>query len=153
MFACRFCRIPIDAEHGCAMCDPLRKNLVSVDEDGSEERPSLSLVSGETVGALRAHLKYVRAELKDAPGNVEAAKQLIAISNSVAKVLESARKLQADGLSAIQNMSFIERAELFVAWYAELAPAYRTRLREQLEKHELEAATPVKQLTAEVASE
>lgn len=148
--ACRACRIPLSAEHGCAICEQVRRHLVSTDEEDIGDRPSLSTVSSETVSALRTHLKYVKAELKDAPGNVVAFAQMIAISNSVAKVLESARKLQADGLTAIENMSFVERAELFVAWFAELAPAYRTRLRELLEKHESEVSAPVKQLPAEV---
>lgn len=145
MYACRACRIPLSAEHGCAICESIRKHLVALDEDDGES-PSLSTVSGEVVAGLRAALKTVRDTLRDAPGDDKAAGKLIAIANSVAKVVESGRKLQADGLAVLQNMSALERLEIFIGWYAELPPAYRTRLREQLEKFELEASAPVKEL-------
>lgn len=151
MLACRACRVPMTAQHGCALCEPIRPHLVTTDEGEDDDRPALSVVSGETVAALRAQMKVIRAALKLAPDDPLAFGKMIAVSNSVAKVIESARKLQADGLSAIENMSFLERAELFVAWYAELAPAYRQRLMAELVKFESAAQAPVKQLAAEVS--
>ena len=138
------------AEHGCALCEPLRALLVSTDEGEDADRPSLSVVSGETVAALRAQLKVIRATLRDTPEDPVSFGKMIAVSNSVAKVIESARKLQADGLSAIENMSFLERADLFVSWYSELAPAYRNRLRDELTKFEALTSAPVKLLVSEV---
>lgn len=141
MLACRNCRISLDAQTGCAICDPVRKHLVVVGED-EIERPSLSGTGHEVVAALRGQLKEVRERLRIDPTDVRAEGRLLAIGNTAAKVLESVRKLQADGVSAVENMSFSERAELFVSWIQELAPAYRAALRDKWDAWERELSKP-----------
>lgn len=141
-FACRMCRIAIAAEEGCAVCNPLRAMLVVVGEDEAE-RPSLAGTAAETVSVLRGILKTTRETLKVNPSSSTAKKDALALANSMAKVLESARKLQADGVAAVANMSFQEKKELFVTWYAELAPAYRNSVREAFADFEAMLAKPV----------
>src|SRR6478609_1120905 len=125
MLACRLCRIPINAAKGCAHCDPVRENLVVVGEN-EDDKPSLSGTSSEVVRLMRNQLKQIDKDLKANPASQMHEKRLIAISNAVAKLLETARKLVADGVSAVENMSFREQAELFIEWFAGLAPAYRS---------------------------
>ncbi len=146
MLACRNCRIPIAATKGCAICDPLRLQLVSTDE-AADQAPSLAEVGGESVVALRRQVRYWDKVLKDSPADSDGNRNLVFMTNSIAKMLEAARKLQDDGIAAVRNMSFLERAKLFVSWYAQLPPAYRTQVREQVEKHELEVSQPL-ELTA-----
>lgn len=141
MLACRGCRRPLSAAEGCALCAPVKRHLVAVDED-ADEAPSLAGTATEVVAALRAQLRHVRGVLKADP-NSDAEGRLIGLGNTAAKVLESARKLQQDGVQAIEAMSFAERAELFVTWFSTLPPAYRSALREKLEAWEVEAAKPV----------
>jgi hypothetical protein len=147
--ACRGCRVRVDANGGCALCSPLKRNLVAIDED-RDESPALSEVGSETVAALRSLLRTARRDL-EAKGDGPAAKRaralapdrIVKVGNSLAKVLEAARKLQGDGISAIQAMSFVERAELFLSWYAALPPPYREHVREGQAKMELERSAPV----------
>lgn len=141
MMGCRLCRVPITAAVGCSVCDPMRRNLVVVGED-EEDRPSLSGTASETVAGLRERLKQVRGELEKVPTSTLAEKRFLAIANAVAKVLESARKLQADGRAAVEAMSFQERKELFVTWYTDLAPAYRNAVREAFAAYEAEISKP-----------
>jgi hypothetical protein len=141
MFACRLCRTPLAALSGCAVCEPMRANLVALDED-EETRPTLSAVSSELVSALRKRLRYLRGVLDETPGDETAASGLIAVGNTAAKMLESARKLQTDGLAAVESMSVVERAQLFVGWYAALPPPHRTRLRAEMDKHEASLTAP-----------
>lgn len=148
MLACRACRVPMAASEGCAVCNSMRANLVAVDEDEAE-RPSLSDVSHEVIANLRRLNKRAGDLLKDPTKPklfVEGAKLAIAAGNTAAKVIESARKLQTDGMSSIRNMSFIERAQLFVDWYLSLPPTYRMKVREAQDKHEgqLSRALPEK---------
>jgi hypothetical protein len=70
-------------------------------------------------------------------------KRALALGNTLAKVLESARKLQVDAKGAVENMSFQERAELFVGWYVDLPPAYRAAVRERFIQYEAEVSKPV----------
>jgi len=151
VLACRNCRVNIAASAGCAICNPIRKHLVVVGED-EDERPSLSVASNEIVAAMRQQLKEVRrATISEDPkvkGGAEA--RLIAIANSMSKVLESARKLQVDGISAVENMSFPERAELFISWITDLPPAYRAALREKWDNWETETSAPLSELTIKV---
>ena len=141
--ACRACRVPIGANAGCAVCTPIKKNLVAVDEGKSETAP-LSEVGSEVVDALRAQLKVVRQTLKD--GNTKAralaGKDLVMLANSMAKVLEAARKLQNDGIQAVKNMAFLERAELFISWYLDLPPPYRAEIRRKQAEAEVDYAKP-----------
>lgn len=141
MLGCRMCRVPLTATVGCAVCDPMRRNLVVVGDD-EEDRPSLSGTASETVAVLRERLKQVRGELEKNPSSSLTEKRALAIANTVAKVLESARKLQADGTAAVNAMSFQERKELFVTWYTDLAPAYRNAVREAFAAYEAEISKP-----------
>ena len=142
MLACRNCRVPLSATSGCAICDPIRPQLVSTDES-VDSLPSLAEVGAESVTALRRQVRVYSNFLKDNPLDSDANKSLVLMANSVAKVLEAARKLQDDGIAAVRNMSFLERAKLFIAWYASLPPAYRTQVRDQVEKYELEINKPL----------
>lgn len=78
---------------------------------------------------------------------MDARKDMVLCINALAKLLEAARKLQDDGISAVRNMSFLERAKLFVSWYADLPPSYRTQVRQQVEAYELEINKPMKELS------
>lgn len=143
MLGCRMCRINITAAVGCAVCDPFRANLVVIGED-EQDRPSLSGTASEVVALLRGQMKPIRAELEKNPNAALAEKRALAVGNTLAKVLESARKLQADGKAAVEAMSFQERKELFVTWYTDLAPQYRNAVREAFAAYEAEIARPVK---------
>jgi hypothetical protein len=142
MFACRLCRIPLSAAEGCAVCNPVRRNLVVVGER-EEDRPSLSGVGAEVVSLLREQLARVKKLLKDAPDSEKAGKRLIALANSTAKVIGEVRKLQEDGAAAVENMAFAERAEMFIDWVTGLPPAYRRSLVERLAEYEAKIAAPV----------
>jgi uncharacterized Zn finger protein (UPF0148 family) len=142
MLACRACRVPLSAVAGCVLCDPVRQNLVVVGET-EEERPSLPAVGADLVRALEAQIKRVRDLLKTSPDDLLAASRLIALANSAAKVIGEVRKLQDDGKKAIESMSFAERGELFIDWYAALAPAYRQSLRDRMADHEVRVSAPV----------
>lgn len=150
MLACRICRIPIAAQAGCAICLPFKAQLISVDED-EDAAPSLSDVSAEVVSALRIIIKKGRQLLdkgvseKSAKSFEAGTEMILKAANTSAKVLEAARKLQTDGLAAIRNMSFLERAELFIGWFAALPPAYRAKVRQgqdQLETDNNKALPP-----------
>lgn len=147
--ACRACRIRVDANGGCAVCSPLKRQLVALDEN-ADDSPALSEVGSEVVSALRQLLRSAKRDLEArGDGPVIAKKRALApdriikVGNALAKVLEAARKLQGDGIAAIQAMSFVERAELFLSWYAALPPPYREHVREGQAKMEAERARPV----------
>lgn len=142
MLACRNCRVSISASDGCVICNPIRKHLVVVGEQ-EDERPSLSSTGGEIVAALRGQLKNIRNALNNDPGDEQAEKRLMALANTSAKVIEAARKLQVDGVSAVENMNFSERAELFVQWVMELAPVYRKALKEKWDEMERVESKPL----------
>lgn len=144
MLACRACRVPLSAIAGCALCDPVRQNLVVVGEQ-EDERPSLPAVGADLVRALEGQIRRVKDLLKKEPDDLQAAGRLIALANSAAKVIGEVRKLQDDGKKAIESMSFVERAELFIEWFAGLAPAFRTHLRDQMASHEERLAKPVEE--------
>lgn len=142
MLACRACRIPIAAAKGCAVCETVRQNLVVVGED-EDDKPSLSGTATMGVQLLRAQLKTVEKALKAAPESPNHEKRLLAIMNTVAKVLETARKLVQDGVSAVETMSFREQTELFVGWFAQLAPAYRADVMTKFAAFEAEISKPL----------
>jgi uncharacterized Zn finger protein (UPF0148 family) len=143
MLACRLCRVPLAAADGCAVCNPIRHNLVVVGES-EDERPSLSGVSAEVVTTLRSQVTHLTKALKSDPDNDSAHKKLVATANSMAKVLGEARKLQEDGKDAVDNMNFAEKAKLFIEWIATLPPAYRQGIREQMADFEARVSAPVK---------
>jgi hypothetical protein len=142
MLACRLCRVPLAATAGCAACDPVRRNLVVVGEDESD-RPSLSGTGNEIVAVLRKQLAAIKRELEADPSSVFHENRLLKVGNTAAKVLEAARKLQADGVSAVESMSFGERADLFITWFASLPPAYRLALEEKMASWTAQISQPV----------
>lgn len=142
--ACRSCRTKLTADvKGCAICKSIRNHLILLDAVDDTERPALTTVSQEMVKFLRERHRYYETELRTRPGNEALAKGAIANANAMTKLLEAARRLQGDGLAAVEAMSFVERARLFVQWYASLVPAYRGRLREQMAKFEESQMIPV----------
>jgi len=151
MLACRACRRPLAAAEGCAICFSVKANLIATDED-SDEAPALSDVSSETVGALQTVLRKHRRLLRDAKTSSEqyeeAEAAVIRVANTIAKMLESARKLQTDGLAAIRNMGFQDRSALFATWYQALPPLHRKKVREGMERYELAVSAPVQELSA-----
>lgn len=144
MLACRVCRVPLAATSGCAVCDPIRRNLVVVGEDETDQ-PSLSGTAGEIVKSLHSQAKHHKRALEIDPDDLKAEARMLKCANTAAKVLEAARKLQADGVSAVENMSFAERAQLFITWYTNLPPAYRTAMREKMAAWEAETSKPLPQ--------
>jgi hypothetical protein len=151
MLACRACRRPLTAAEGCGICATVKANLVTTEEN-AEEFPALSDVSSEVVSALHVILKKhrvtVRSRDADAEALENAEKGIVRVSNTLAKVLESARKLQTDGLAAVRNMSFQDRSVLFADWYQSLPPLYRKKVREGMERFEGTVSAPVAQLSA-----
>lgn len=142
MLACRLCRVPIAAPEGCDVCNPVRTNLVVVGES-EEDRPSLSGTSSEMVSVLRRMLKKVDADLKNNPSSPALKNDALKLSNALAKLLETARKLVQDGVSAVDAMSFREQCELFLGWYASLAPTYRADVLSKFSAYEREIAQPL----------
>lgn len=148
--ACRACRQSLSADiKGCAICESIRRNLIAADEGAEDlDRPALSTVSAEVLAFLRERATWYRAQLKAFPNSQVYAREATANANALSKLLEAARRLQQDGVAAVKQMSFKDRAGLFVAWYADLPPAYRAKLREELGKHESLVLRPVAEIEA-----
>lgn len=142
--ACRLCRVPINSLDGCEVCRAFKVNLVAIDE-ADEESPSLSAVGHEVIANLRFINKKANDRLRNPETFAKGADLALKAGNTMAKVLEAARKLQVDGVDAIKNMSFIERAELFITWYAALPPPYRAKVRLGQDKLEKQNSLPVPQ--------
>lgn len=140
--SCRLCKTSLRAETGCAVCLDWKKNFAADDEDDGEHA-SLAAVSNEVVGALRTSLKATMAKLRTNALDPDMSSRLLKIGNTMSKVLESARKLQDDGLAAVKAMSFQERAELFLGWYGALPPAHRTSVRSSMAQFEATVAKPI----------
>jgi hypothetical protein len=143
--ACRACRKPLLATEGCGVCNAWRKNLVVLGET-EEERPSLASVSNEAVNALRAQLRDYKDRLK-VKGLKDDERDALherqrSVAGALSKLLDAARKIQGDGVTAISRMSFKERAELFVDWFMTLPGVYREALRKQMDQHEAQLALP-----------
>lgn len=151
MLACRACRLPLTAAEGCAICFSVKANLVTTEEN-AEDSLALSDVSSETVSALQLILKHHKEVLRRKDASEEdreaAESRVVRVSNTLAKVLESARKLQTDGLAAVRNMAFSERALLFADWYQSLPPLYRKKVRVGMEQFEGTVSAPVPELSA-----
>lgn len=146
MLVCRNCRISLAADnYGCAICNSMRKHITVIGEE-EDDKPSLASTSNELVTTLRAALKKLREDIKSGEDPPRCETRLLALGNTMSKVLESARKLQDDGISAVEQMSFTEKAEMFVSWIASLPPGFRKNLREQWDSWELEEAQPQKSL-------
>lgn len=151
MLACRACRRPLTAPEGCAICFSVKANLVTTEEN-TEETPALSDVGSETVAALSLILRKHRQTLRKKDAAQEqlelAETAVVRVANTLAKVLESARKLQADGLAAVRNMSFQDRATLFADWYQSLPPLYRKKVSDGMHQFEGTVSAPMPALPA-----
>lgn len=144
VLACRYCRVSLAAEKGCTMCNGWRHHLISLDEiEEAPDHAPLSLVTQEVVAALREQVTFYRKRLREIPDSEFAGKRLVQTAGALSKILEAGRRQQADGLAAVAQMSFLERAELFLSWYVALAPAYRARVREEMGKHEAKVSKPL----------
>jgi hypothetical protein len=142
MLACRLCRVPLSAHEGCAVCNPVRHNLVAVGET-DEERPSLAGTANEAIQALRDQVRHHKGILKTNPGNGKSEGGLVKCTNALAKIVGETRKLQDDGFKVVEAMSFQERLEMFIGWYMDLPPSYRLMLRERMTDHEVRVSAPI----------
>jgi hypothetical protein len=142
MLACRACRVPIAAAKGCAICDPVRTNLVVVGED-EDDKPSLSGTASLGVSILNRQLRDVEKNLKANGRSVTDEKRAIALTNAISKLLETSRKLMQDGVDLMETYSFREQAELFVGWFANLSPPYRADVMAKFAAFEQEISKPV----------
>lgn len=118
------------SEEGCAICSDIKKNLVV---EGDTENVPLARLAGDTIRLLKTDL--YRLQILQAKGRVynptEAA-EARRLSGAIAKLLDSTRKVVQDGVDAVEAMSFQERAEVLVAWFESLPPAYRRKIFEDL---------------------
>lgn len=145
MLACRACRRPLTAAEGCAICATIKANLVTTEEN-AEEYPALSDVGSETVAVLQTILREHKLTLRRKDADLEeraaASSAVLSVANTLAKVLEAARKLQSDGLAAVRNMNFQDRCALFADWYQALPPNYRRKVRVGMEQFEGQVNQP-----------
>lgn len=130
--ACRGCRHQLTSDAGCALCLGVKPHLVvsaAVDEDAV----SLATVATEAVSILRKQMAHVKTQVRSMPTyDPLLAQEARAIANTLAKLLDSARKVVQDGADAVSAMSFEERANLFLEWTGSLPGVYRRRLIERL---------------------
>lgn len=126
--ACRGCRHLLTSDAGCVLCLPVKPHLV-VSSQVDEDAVPLATVAGEAVSVLRKQLTHVRNEARKNPQyDVLLANEARAIANTLAKLLDSARKVVQDGADAVEAMSFQEKANLFLEWTRTLPGAYRRKL-------------------------
>lgn len=149
--SCRLCRVSMAAANGCDVCNPMRALLVATNEDEGE-RPALGAVAAETVALLRDQLADAKTQLAKNRSSLMHETRALKLGNTLAKVLETARKLQQDGVDAVTNMPFADKADLFISWYIELPPAYRASLRERFAQYEVDVSRPVADKTEELTS-
>jgi hypothetical protein len=130
--SCRGCRHPLTSDAGCALCLPVKVHLVvtsAVDED----TVPLAQVAQEAVSILRKQMSTVKTKVAAATDyDPILAAEARSIANTIAKLLDSARKVVQDGAEAVEVMSFQEKAALFLEWTASLPGAYRRRLIDSL---------------------
>lgn len=125
--SCRGCRHELVSDAGCALCLPIKPHLVvtaAVDDDAVP----LAVVATEAVSMLRKQLTVCKQKLKLTPQDADVAFEVRTIANTLAKVLDSARKVVQDGADSVGSMSFQEKANLFLEWTASLPGAYRRKL-------------------------
>lgn len=132
VLACRGCRHVLASDAGCALCLPVKPHLIvtsAVDEDSVP----LATVASEAVGVLRKQLSQLKTMAKLEPAyNAVISSEARAVANTIAKLLDSARKVVQDGADAVGAMSFQERLNLFTEWTGSLPGAYRRKIIEQL---------------------
>lgn len=129
--ACRGCRHELVEDAGCALCLPVKPHLIvtsAVDEDAVP----LAVVAGEAVSLLRKQLTHLKSKSRLNAYDPLDANEARAVANTLAKLLDSARKVVQDGADAVGSMSFQEKMALFLEWSATLPGAYRRRLIESL---------------------
>lgn len=132
VLACRACRRPLVAEGGCAICTDIKRNLVV---EGDTENVPLAKLAGDTVRLLKTDLYRLELmQAKDRVYNPTLAAEGRRLSGAIAKLLDSTRKVIQDGVDAVEALSFQERAEILVAWFETLPPAYRRKIFEDLAK-------------------
>lgn len=134
-YSCSKCRVNLAAKHGCVICDPVRPFIVFADEGDV----SLAEVSKETVKALQDQLRGYRNDLRlnrdpEAKEGINAAVR--AVAATLGKVLDASRKIQEDGVKAVELMSAKEKMDLFEAYYLALPPTVRARFMSQLQEAE-----------------
>lgn len=121
ILACRGCRQPLTSECGCVLCLGVKQHLIVQSAD--DDSVPLAVIAQETVAVLRTQLKATR----------DASEQR-AIAATIAKVLDSSRKVIQDGADAVESMSFQEKANLFIEWVNGLPAAYKAQLMERIAK-------------------
>jgi hypothetical protein len=130
--ACRLCHFPLTSDAGCAGCLPVKANLVVVSAIDEDAVP-LAVVAAEAVGLLRKQLKMAKAtQDKSSQYDPILGQETRSITNAIAKLLDSSRKLVEDGANAVEAMSFQEKAALFLEWTGTLPGPYRRRLIDQM---------------------
>lgn len=133
--SCRGCRNPIAGDAGCALCASVKPHLCLVDD---EEAVPLARLATETANLLRRQLSQLNHQQKRLGPNEYDAKlaaESRAHAQALAKLLEAARKILSDGKAAIDAMAWQERAALFLEWVIALPPAYRRRVRDDIDRH------------------
>ena len=141
ILVCRACQNELVSPEFCAICELCKKNLV-ISDDGDPE--SLAKVAGGMVRLMATQLRQLRGLQNKTRGRYD--EKLVSETRkhagSLAKLLDSARKVINDGVEAVEALSFQEKAELFEAWFMELPNAYRRTLLNGLSKHVADA-TPI----------
>jgi hypothetical protein len=130
-YSCRLCRVSLAASKGCAVCDAVRPHIVVAES----EDVSLAEVSRETVKALQEQLRAYKEVLRDCQVKEREGwrESVRSVASTLSKVLDAARKLQEDGVKAVELMSTREKMDLFEAYYVQLPPAVRVRFMAQLQ--------------------
>lgn len=132
VLACRGCRRELNSDAGCAICLPIKPHLIvasAVDEDAVP----LATVATEAVSLLRKQLTQLKLAQKRATTyDHVVANETRSVANTLAKLLDSARKVVQDGADAVSAMSFPERKALFLEWTGSLPGAFRRRIIEDL---------------------
>lgn len=130
--ACRGCRHPLTSDAGCALCLPVKVHLVVVSAVDEDAVP-LAVVATEAITILRKQLKQAKSMVDAASVHDPLlAAEVRNITNAIAKLMDSSRKVIQDGADAVESMSFQEKASLFLEWTATLPGPYRRRLVEAL---------------------
>lgn len=131
--SCRLCHFPLTSDSGCAACLPAKPNLV-VSSAVDEDQVSLAVVAAEAVSLLRKQLKHAKvATDKCSIYDPILGQETRAVTNAIAKLLDSSRKVVQDGADAVEAMSYQEKAALFLEWTASLPGPYRRRLIDQMQ--------------------
>lgn len=138
ILACRLCHVALVAEGGCAVCAAVKPHL-TVSAAVDDAAVPLAQVAQEGIVTLQRQLKKLR-ETKEPDASARA--ELRAVTNAIAKLLDSSRKVIQDGADAVDAMSFQEKAALFLEWTGSLPAPYRRRLIEAMTGQNANTAQP-----------